>query len=69
MTERELITLSDMFELYCEDIDGAILGLDPLVVCDESGWQELEMFLDHYKGQYSSDTKHRELLNVDCDFI
>ena len=51
MTERELITLSDMLELYCEDIDGAILELNPLAVCDESSWQSLEMFLDQYKRQ------------------
>lgn len=34
--------------------------VDPLVVCDWGGWQDLETFLDHYKGQYSPDAQRRE---------
>ena len=34
--------------------------VDPLVICDWGGWQDLETFLDHYKGQYSPDAQRRE---------
>lgn len=34
--------------------------VDPLVICDWGGWQDLETFLDHYKGQYSPDAQLRE---------
>jgi len=39
--------------------------VDPLVVCDWGGWQDLETFLDHYKGQYSPDAQKREREKVD----
>jgi Site-specific recombinase XerD len=34
--------------------------VDPLVICDWGGWQDLETFLDHYRGQYSPDAQRRE---------
>lgn len=39
--------------------------VDPLVICDWGGWQDLETFLDHYKGQYSPDAQRRERDKVD----
>lgn len=39
--------------------------VDPLVVCDWGGWQDLETFLDHYKGQYSPEAQKRERGKVD----
>jgi len=39
--------------------------VDPLVICDWGGWQDLETFLDHYKGQYSPDAQRREREKVD----
>jgi len=39
--------------------------VDPLVICDWGGWQDLETFLDHYKGQYSPDAQKREREKVD----
>ena len=39
--------------------------VDPLVVCDWGGWQDLETFLDHYKGQYSPDAQRRERSKVE----
>lgn len=34
--------------------------VDPLVVCDFGGWNDLETFLDHYKGTYSPEAIKRE---------
>jgi integrase len=39
--------------------------VDPLVICDWGGWESLETFLDHYKGQYSPDAQRREREKVD----
>jgi len=39
--------------------------VDPLVVCDWGGWQDLETFLDHYRGSYSPDAQRRERSKVD----
>jgi len=39
--------------------------VDPLVVCQWGGWEDLETFLDHYKGVYSPDAQKRERDKVD----
>jgi integrase len=34
--------------------------VDPLIVCDWGGWNDLETFLEHYKGVYSPEAQRRE---------
>ena len=39
--------------------------VDPLIVCDWGGWNDLDTFLDHYRGTYSPDAQRREREKVD----
>lgn len=34
--------------------------VDPLIVCQWGGWNDLETFLEHYKGVYSPEAQQRE---------
>lgn len=34
--------------------------VDPLIVCEWGGWNDLETFLDHYRGTYSPEAQQRE---------
>lgn len=34
--------------------------VDPLLVCDWGGWNDLETFLDHYRGTFSPEAQRRE---------
>ena len=38
--------------------------VNPLLVCEWGGWDDLETFLDHYHGIYSPDVQRRELGRV-----
>lgn len=39
--------------------------VDPLLVCDWGGWNDLETFLDHYRGTFSPEAQRRERNKVD----
>ena len=39
--------------------------VDPLIVCDWGGWNDLETFLEHYRGSYSPEAQRRERQKVD----
>ncbi|AGN02822.1 integrase family protein [Salinarchaeum sp. Harcht-Bsk1] len=43
----------------------AASDVDPLLVCDWGGWNDLETFLDHYRGTYSPEAQRREREKVD----
>jgi len=43
----------------------AAAGVDPILVLDVGGWNDLETFLDHYRGSYSPDAHRRERKKVD----
>jgi len=43
----------------------AAKDVDPLIVCDWGGWNDLETFLDHYRGSYSPEAQKRERGKVD----
>jgi integrase len=43
----------------------ASADVDPLLVCDWGGWNDLETFLDHYRGTYSPEAQERERQKVD----
>ena len=42
----------------------ASADVDPLLVCDWGGWNDLETFLDHYRGTYSPEAQERERQKV-----
>ena len=39
--------------------------VDPLIVCDWGGWDDLDTFLQHYRGTYSPEAQRRERDKVD----
>lgn len=39
--------------------------VDPLLVCDWGGWEDIEVFLEHYRGSYSPEVQRRELQKVE----
>ena len=39
--------------------------VDPLIVCDWGGWNDLDTFLEHYRGAYSPEAQRREREKVD----
>ncbi|MBZ6496002.1 tyrosine-type recombinase/integrase [Natrinema longum] len=43
----------------------ASADVDPLLVCDWGGWNDLETFLEHYRGSYSPEAQQRERNKVD----
>ena len=43
----------------------AAAGVDPLLVLDVGGWEDLETFLEHYRGSYSPEAHRREREKVD----
>ena len=43
----------------------ASADVDPLLVCDWGGWNDLETFLEHYRGSYSPEAQQRERDKVD----
>ena len=38
---------------------------DPLLVCEWGGWDDLETFLDHYRGSYSPEMQRRAIEQVE----
>ncbi len=38
---------------------------DPLLIMDFGGWEDIETFLEHYRGSYSPAVQRRELSKVD----
>lgn len=40
-------------------------SVDPLLVLNWGGWEDLETFLDHYRGTYSPEVQRAERGNVD----
>jgi integrase len=43
----------------------AAAGVDPILVLDVGGWNDLETFLDHYRGSYSPEAHRREREKVE----
>lgn len=43
----------------------ASADVDALLVCDWGGWNDLETFLDHYRGTFSPEAQHRERQKVE----
>ena len=41
------------------------MDVDAMVVCDWGGWNDLDTFLDHYRGTNSPEAQRRERDKVD----
>jgi integrase len=57
------VSLHDLRRTWATQL--ASKDVDPLIVCDWGGWNDLETFLEHYKGVYSPDAQRREREKVD----
>lgn len=57
------VSLHDLRRTWATQL--ASRDVDPLIVCDWGGWNDLDTFLDHYKGVYSPDAQQRERQKVD----
>lgn len=54
----EYLTMHDLRRTWATQLKGA--NVDSLLVCDWGGWEDLETFLDHYRGTYAPDVQLRE---------
>ena len=52
------LSLHDLRRTWATSL--ASKDVDPLIVCDWGGWNDLETFLEHYKGVYSPEAQRRE---------
>ena len=59
----EYLTFYDLRRTWATLLNGA--EVDSLLVCDWGGWDDLETFLDHYRGSYAPDVQARERQNVE----
>jgi len=52
------LTFHDLRRTWATALASA--DVDPLLVCDWGGWNDLETFLDHYRGTFSPEAQQRE---------
>jgi len=52
------LTFHDLRRTWATALASA--DVDPLLVCDWGGWNDLETFLDHYRGMFSPEAQERE---------
>jgi len=57
------LTFHDLRRTWATALASA--DVDPLLVCDWGGWEDLETFLDHYRGTFSPEAQQREREKVD----
>ena len=54
----EHLSFHDLRRTWATQLKGA--DVDALLVCDWGGWDDLDTFLDHYRGTYAPDVQARE---------
>jgi integrase len=57
------LTFHDLRRTWATQLRGA--DADAMVVCDWGGWNDLETFLDHYRGTSTPEAQRREREKVD----
>jgi integrase len=57
------LTFHDLRRTWATQLKGE--DVDALLVCDWGGWDDLETFLEHYRGTYAPDVQKRERRKVD----
>jgi integrase len=58
----EYVTPHDLRRTWATLMSAAID--DPLLIMDFGGWEDIETFLEHYRGSYSPEVQRRELSKV-----
>jgi len=59
----QYVTMHDLRRTWATQLKGA--EVDALLVCDWGGWEDLETFLDAYRGTYAPDVQRREREKVE----
>ena len=59
----QYVTMHDLRRTWATQLKGA--EVDALLVCDWGGWEDLETFLDAYRGTYAPDVQLRERAKVE----
>jgi len=59
----EHLTFHDLRRTWASSLRSA--DVDAMVVCDWGGWEDLETFLDHYRGTSTPEAQRRERQKVD----
>ena len=57
------VSMHDLRRTWATSLDNK--SVDAMVVCDWGGWNDLETFLDHYRGINSPEAQRRERAKVD----
>jgi integrase len=57
------LTFHDLRRTWATQLKGE--KVDALLVCDWGGWDDLETFLEHYRGTYAPDVQKRERRKVE----
>jgi len=57
------LTFHDLRRTWASSLRAA--DVDAMVVCDWGGWEDLETFLDHYRGTSTPEAQRRERQKVD----
>ena len=55
--------MHDLRRTWATSLDNK--NVDAMVVCDWGGWNDLDTFLDHYRGANSPEAQRRERDKVD----
>jgi len=59
----QYLTAHDLRRTWATQLDGA--DVDPLIIMDWGGWNDLETFLDHYRGTSTPEAQARERAKVE----
>lgn len=61
--EWQYVTMHDLRRTWATQL--ASKDVDPLVVCQWGGWNDLDTFLDHYQGAFTPEAQRREREKVE----
>lgn len=54
----QYVTMHDLRRTWATSLKGE--DVDAMVVCDWGGWNDLETFLDHYRGKFSPEAQRKQ---------
>jgi integrase len=52
------VTMHDLRRTWATNLKGE--DVDAMIVCDWGGWNDLETFLEHYRGTFSPEAQRRQ---------
>lgn len=59
----QYVTMHDLRRTWATSLKGE--DVDAMVVCDWGGWNDLETFLNHYRGKFSPEAQRKQREKVD----